>query len=60
MGITSIQAIGLWSQSKSGLTGSDQSLKEEFTGQASTTKSNSAGSNGCGSPNQGKRAMNNP
>jgi len=46
MGRTSIHAIGLWSQSKSGLTGSDKLLKEEFTGQAGTTKRKSAGSNG--------------
>jgi len=46
MGRASIQAIGLWSQSKSGLIGSDQLLKEEFTGQASTEKRKSASSNG--------------
>ena len=60
MGGTSIQAIWLWSQSKSGLTGSDQLLKEEFTGQASTRKNKSISSNGWGSPNQGKREMKNP
>ena len=46
IGRESLQTIGLWSQSKSGLTESDQLLKEEFTGHASTTKSKFAGSNG--------------
>jgi len=40
------QAIGLWSQSKDGLTRSDESLKEEFIGQASKAKGKCLGSNG--------------
>lgn len=54
-----LQAIGLWSQSKSVITGSDQSIKEEFIRQATTTKGKCIGSNGRGSPNHGERAMKN-